>query len=143
MTDNARSRAWFRVAVIYFVIAVALGIVMGASGDHTLMAVHAHINLLGWVTMALFGLIGLAYPAITEGRVADFQFWLHNTGVPVMLVALTARLKGVDAAEPLIGIASIVVGIGVVLFAWLVLTRISARPVAAGRTRVSQNASVR
>ncbi|WP_431275776.1 hypothetical protein ACQ858_05630 [Variovorax ureilyticus] len=125
MTDNARSRAWFRVAVVYFVVAVALGIVMGASGDHTLMAVHAHINLLGWVTMALFGLIGLAYPAITEGRAAAWQFWLHNTGVPVMLVALTARLKGVEAAEPVIGIASVVVGIGVVLFAWLVLTRMA------------------
>ncbi|MGF6674372.1 hypothetical protein [Paraburkholderia tuberum] len=38
MTDNARSRAWFRVAVVYFAAAVALGIVMGASGDHTLTA---------------------------------------------------------------------------------------------------------
>lgn len=136
MTDNARSRAWFRVAVVYFVVAVALGIVMGASGDHTLMAVHAHINLLGWVTMALFGLIGLAYPAITEGRAAAWQFWLHNIGVPVMLVALTARLKGVEAAEPVIGIASVVVGIGVVLFAWLVLTRMAAPRSAASSAKL-------
>lgn len=136
MTDNARSRAWFRVAVVYFVVAVALGIVMGASGDHTLMAVHAHINLLGWVTMALFGLIGLAYPAITEGRAAEWQFWLHNTGVPVMLVALTARLKGVEAAEPVIGIASVIVGIGVVLFAWLVLTRMAGPRAAAASAKL-------
>lgn len=127
MTDNALSRAWFRVAAVYFVIAVALGIIMGVSGDHSLLAVHAHINLLGWVSMSLFGLIGLAYPAITQGRLAVWQFWLHNISVPVMLAALSARLKGVAGIEPLIGIASIVVGIAVALFAWLVLTRIAAR----------------
>lgn len=135
MTDNARSRAWLRAAVIYFVFAVALGIVMGASGDHTLMAVHAHLNLLGWVSMTLFALIGMARPSITEGPVATAQFWLHNTGVPVMLAALALRLKGYAAAEPVIGLASIIVGIGVALFAWLVLTRIGAQPaVSTGRS---------
>ena len=130
MTDNARSRAWFRVAVVYFAAAVALGIVMGASGDHTLIAVHAHLNLLGWVTMALFALIGMAHPAITEGAVATAQFWLHNIGVPVMLGALALRLKGYAAADAVIGLASVVVGIGVALFAWLVLTRVGAEPAA-------------
>lgn len=139
MTDNARSRAWFRVAVVYFVLAVALGIVMGASGDHTLTAVHAHLNLLGWVTMTLFALIGMAYPAITEGPVATGQFWLHNIGVPVMLGALALRLKGYTAVEPVIGLASVVVGVGVVLFAWLVLTRIGAQPAAStGRSTGAQ-----
>lgn len=128
MTDNARSRAWFRVAVVYLVAAVTLGIVMGASGDHTFTPVHAHLNLLGWVTMALFALVGRAHPAITEGPVATAQFWLHNIGVPVMLGALALRLKGYEAAEPLIGLASIIVGIGVALFAWLVLTRIGSHP---------------
>lgn len=123
MTHNTRSRAWLRMAVLYFAIAVALGIVMGASGDHSLTAVHAHLNLLGWVSMALFGLIGMAYPAVTEGRVAACQFWLHNTGVPVMLAALAARIKGMEAAEPLVGLASMVVGLGVLLFTWQVLTR--------------------
>jgi hypothetical protein len=133
MTDNARSRAWFRVGVVYFVLAVALGIVMGASGDHTLAAVHAHLNLLGWVTMALFALIGMAHPAITEGPVATAQFWLYNIGVPVMLGALAFRLKGYAAAEPVIGLASFIVGIGVALFAWMALTRIVARPASVGR----------
>jgi len=128
MTDNARSRAWFRVAVVYFAAAVALGIVMGATGDHTLAAVHAHLNLLGWVTMTLFALIGMAHPAITEGPVANAQFWLHNIGVPVMLVALALRLEGHTAAEPVIGLASVVVGLGAALFAWLVLTRVAAQP---------------
>ncbi|HJV75771.1 MAG TPA: DUF2871 family protein [Noviherbaspirillum sp.] len=124
MIANARSRAWLRVAVGYFVVAVALDIVMGASGDHSLSAVHAHLNLLGWVSMALFALIGMAHPAITKGRLATAQFWLYNIGVPVMLGALAFRQKGYAAAEPVIGAASV----GVALFAWLVLTRIDTLP---------------
>ena len=77
---------------------------------------HAHLNLLGWVSMA--------HPAVTQGPLATAQFWLHNTGVPVMLVALALRLKGHAAAEPVVGLASVVVGASVVLFAWLVLTRV-------------------
>ncbi|MFX8565709.1 hypothetical protein ABTL91_19100, partial [Acinetobacter baumannii] len=74
-------------------------------------------------------LIGMAHPAVTQGPVATAQFWLHNTGVPVMLVALALRLKGPAAAEPVIGLASVVVGVSVALFAWLVLTRLGARSV--------------
>lgn len=130
MTDNARSRAWFRMAVIYFVVAVSLGLVMGGTGDHSLLAVHAHLNLLGWVSMSLFGLIGMAYPTITQGRIANWQFWLHNIGTPMMLAALAAQIKGVGGVDPLLGIASVMVGIAAVLFAWLVLTRSTAQRVA-------------
>jgi len=110
MNHNPRSRAWLRLAAAYFAVGVMLGVAMGASGDHSLFPVHAHINLLGWVSMALFGLIGTVHPSINEGRVAAAQFWMHNIGVPVMLVALTLRIKGFQAAEPMVGVASIVVG---------------------------------
>lgn len=124
--DNPRARAWFRLAAVYFAGGVALGVAMGATGEHALFPVHAHVNLLGWVSMALFGLIGTLHPSINEGRCATAQFWMHNVGVPVMLGALALRIRGVAAAEPLVGLASIVVGGSVLLFAWLVFTRIGA-----------------
>jgi hypothetical protein len=127
MSHHPRSRAWFRLAAAYFAFGVLLGVAMGASGDHSLLPVHAHINLLGWVSMTLFGLIGCVHPSVSEGRVAAAQFWMHNAGVPVMLVALALRIRGVASAEPWIGVASIVVGCSVLLFAWLVFTRIGAR----------------
>jgi hypothetical protein len=124
MNHNSRSRTWFRLAAIYFAIGVVMGVAMGASGDHSLFAVHAHVNLLGWVSMALFGIICAAHPSITEGRVAAVQFWAYNVGVPVMLGALTLRLKGYPAVEPLIAGASILIGCSVLLFVWLVFSRI-------------------
>ncbi|NWL20145.1 hypothetical protein [Pseudomonas umsongensis] len=129
MNHTPRSRTWFRLAALYFAIGVMLGVTMGASGDHSLFAVHAHINLLGWVSMALFGIIGALHPSMTEGRAAAVQFWTYNLGVPVMLGALTLRLKGFASIEPLIGVASILIGVSVLLFAWLVFSRIG---VAAG-----------
>jgi hypothetical protein len=124
MNHNPRSRTWFQLAALYFAIGVMLGVAMGASGDHSLFAVHAHVNLLGWVSMALFGIIGTAYPSITEGRIAAAQFWTYNIGVPVMLGALTLRLKGFASVEPLIAAASLLIGCSVLLFAWLVFSRI-------------------
>ncbi|MBP0110273.1 MULTISPECIES: hypothetical protein [Bradyrhizobium] len=124
MTDNPCARAWLRLAAIYFAAGVILGVVMGASGDHSLFPLHAHINLLGWVSMALFGLTAKAYPSVATGRAAGAQFWMHNVGVPVMLGALLLKLWGIKAAEPVLGAASIVVGLSVLLFAWLVITRI-------------------
>jgi hypothetical protein len=129
MNHTPRSRTWFRLAALYFAIGVMLGVTMGASGDHSLFAVHAHINLLGWVSMALFGVIGALHPSMTEGRAAAVQFWTYNLGVPVMLGALTLRLKGFASIEPLIGVASILIGVSVLLFTWLVFSRIG---VAAG-----------
>ena len=124
MNHTPRSRTWFRLAALYFAIGVVLGVAMGASGDHSLFAVHAHVNLLGWVSMALFGLIGTAHPSITEGRAAAAQFWMYNVGVPMMLGALTLRLKGFPSVEPLIAVASILIGFSVLLFVWLVFSRV-------------------
>jgi hypothetical protein len=127
MNDNPCVRAWLRLASVYFAMGVILGVLMGATGDHSLFPLHAHINLLGWVSMALFGLVSAAYPSVSVGRLASAQFWMHNVGVPVMLGALMLKLKGVEAAEPVLGVASIVVALGVLVFAWLVFTRIGAK----------------
>jgi hypothetical protein len=130
MTASARSAAWLRIAVVYFVIGVTLGIVMGASGDHGMMPVHAHLNLLGWVSMTLFGLIGRAHPAVLEGRVAAIQFWLYNLSVPVLLSMLAALLRGHEALAPLLAVGSLVTGAAVLLFAYMVITRVKPAPAA-------------
>jgi hypothetical protein len=85
----------------------------------------------GWVSMTLFGLIGAVYPATTQGRVATVQFWVHNLGLPVLLVSLAARPKGHDVVGPLLGPASAVVGCGVLLFAYRVLVTLRALSIGA------------
>ena len=53
-----------RLAAVYLVIGVTMGIVMGTMHQFTLAPVHAHINLLGFVIVGLFVLVwgvALAY----------------------------------------------------------------------------------
>lgn len=108
---------WLRLAVVYFVIAVGMGIVMGISGDHALFPVHAHLNLLGWVSMALIGLIYERMPQIGRNPLAVIQFWLYNLGLPVQMIALGCKLRGMEHADPALGGGAVMVAVSVLLFA--------------------------
>ncbi|MEW8971067.1 cytochrome-c oxidase [Mesobacillus jeotgali] len=108
---------FFRIAAVYFVIAIILGIIMGIAHDFTLTSVHAHLNLLGWVSMALFGMIYHFYPEAGNSKLASTHFWLHNIGVPVMQggIALSILIGGVIFTVFAI-IASLLVVLGGILF---------------------------
>src|SRR5215467_6161089 len=111
------SARFLRTAVVYFVLAVAVGVYMGATQQLAQIPVHAHLNLLGWVSMALFGLIYHAYPAAATTALARWHFWIHQLGVPALMVAVWVVHAGNAAADPVAGVLSIIVGIGIVLFA--------------------------
>lgn len=115
------SRAWLapafiKVALVYFLLGVALGIYMGARPDFTLSGVHAHINLLGWVSLALAGAIYTLYPAAGRSRLALWHFWLANLALPIMMVSLAFFLLGRPGAGPALGISSVLMGLAVLLF---------------------------
>jgi len=119
---EASSRRWIVIALVYFVAAVSLGVVMGASHDFRLKTVHVHANLLGWVSMTLMGLVYRLYPSAAASRLAGWHFALYQSALPVMLGALAALMFGQPGAEPVVGIASVVMFAAVVCFAlavWL------------------------
>ncbi|MDQ6618296.1 MAG: cbb3-type cytochrome c oxidase subunit I [Pseudomonadota bacterium] len=90
---------------------------MGVTENFKLRPVHAHLNLLGWATVALAGLIYTVFPAAGESRLARIHFWLHNLSVPVMMGALWFFLLGNTSALPVLAAAEIVAACGVVVFA--------------------------
>jgi hypothetical protein len=119
---EATSRRWIVIALIYLVAAVSLGVVMGASHDFRLKTVHVHANLLGWVSMALMGLVYRLYPSAAASRLASWHFALYQLALPAMLGGLAALMLGQPGAEPVVGIASVVMLAAVICFAlavWL------------------------
>ena len=113
--------SWFiRLAVLYLICGITLGIGMAMTGDHNLHPVHAHLNLLGWVSMALFGLFYRAWPAASETMLAKAHFWLYVPAHLVQMVTLTMLYRGNAAMEPVLGIASIAVGVAILCFAIVV-----------------------
>ena len=111
-------KIWFlRLAAIYFVIGVSFGYAMSVTENFVLMPVHAHINLLGWVSMALFGLIYSAWPAAATTRLAKAHFTLYNIGLPIMMAGLAVFLEGTKQAGPVVGLGATLVVIGILCFA--------------------------
>jgi cbb3-type cytochrome oxidase subunit 1 len=108
---------FLKTAVVYFVLAIAVGVYMGATHQLAQVPVHAHLNLLGWVSMALFALIYHAHPAAGTTKLARWHFWIHQLGLPALMVAVWMVHAGNTAADPVAGVLSIFVAIGIVLFA--------------------------
>jgi hypothetical protein len=129
MSDNNQTSSsagiiWIKLAVIYLIVGVTLGIGMGAAHDFRLHAVHAHINLLGWATMVLVGLIYTVFPAAGNSKLAKIHFWLHNIAVPVMMITLTFLVLGNESVVPVLVIAEFVAAAGIIAFAINVFTNL-------------------
>ena len=106
-----------RIAVLYWIVAVCWGIYMGATEDFTDVAVHAHLNLLGWVSLGLCGIVYALAPHLAETGLAKVHFWLHNIGLPLLMLGVWLIHHGrPEIGGPLAGIFSIVMGVGILGF---------------------------
>ncbi|HEY8048662.1 MAG TPA: hypothetical protein VIE63_05765 [Ramlibacter sp.] len=110
------SNWYFRIAMLWILAGVILGNIMGASGDHSMFPLHAHINLLGWVTMSIFAFFYRLYPAAAATTLAKVQFWIFVPVHFVQMLLLYIVLRGNAGVEPALGAASVVVGIAFLLF---------------------------
>lgn len=106
-----------KISVVYFVIGVLIGMYMSIAEKFTFSSVHVHINLLGWMSLALAGLIYVAFPSAAETTLAKLHFWLHNIGLPVMMIALALLISGVAWAHIFVAIGGVLVVLGIILFA--------------------------
>jgi len=105
------------IATLYLVAALLMGFFMGVSEDHSLVSVHSHLGLLGWATMAITGIVYLLLPACARSRLAPAHFWLHNVGLPIMMIGLAVVAQFGDArAEPAIGVGSLLVVAALIVF---------------------------
>lgn len=117
---------FIKVSVVYFVIGVLLGMYMSIVHDYALTGVHAHVNLLGWASFALSGVIYWLFPEAGRSMLAKIHFWLHNIGLPLMMIGLTLLLSGMPSFEVMIPIGASLVVISVILFAVNALINIGA-----------------
>lgn len=92
--DYRLSNRFLRLAVVFALIGMCLGYYMGVTEQFVAAPVHAHINLLGWVSMALYGLFYRVQPGAALGRLPTVHFWVAVIGLLVFMPALTAKLLG-------------------------------------------------
>jgi len=116
---NASSLS-FKLAVLFVIAGMAMGIGMAATQDHSIMPAHAHLNLLGWVSLFLFGIYYERRPALDQSRLAFIQVVTWSIGTVVLTIAVAAIHLGYTAADPIAALASLIVLTAMVMFAYFV-----------------------
>jgi cbb3-type cytochrome oxidase subunit 1 len=107
---------WFIALASLFALAgMGYGIYMAASQDHTLSGAHAHNNLIGFVTMALYGVYYRLVPAAATTRLALVHFWLALIGAVTFGPGVAMAILG--QGELLITVSSFAVILAMLIFA--------------------------
>ena len=80
------------MSVVYLGIAAVMGIVMlGNQNMMSIKFVHSHLNMLGWVSMMIYGVGYHILPRfmgrpLYSNKIGEVQFYLSNLSLVVMLV---------------------------------------------------------
>ena len=117
----------FRLAVLFALIGIILGVYMAASHNHTLGQAHAHINLIGWVSLFLIGLFYERRPQLDKSAGARWQVIIYTIGAVVLNASLAALLLGNAGAEPAAAAGSFMMPGSMLWFGWLVFRNVYAR----------------
>ena len=64
------AQLFFKAAVVFLIVGIGMGLQMSISGVHNVTGAHAHANLLGWVTSAIFGGYYALNPAKARTKLA-------------------------------------------------------------------------
>jgi len=110
----------FRAAVLFVIVGMIWGIAMGISQDHSAMPAHAHLNLLGWVSLFLFGTYYHLHPSLNMNRLAKAQVWIWIAATIVLTIGVALVHSGRPAGDPIAAISSLVVLGDTILFCWMV-----------------------
>jgi len=108
------------IGALWLVVGMLLGIGMGAAHNFALAPLHAHINLIGFVSHAIFGMAYRHWPALKDSPLAPYQFWIFVIATPITLIGLYFTVMNGPELPTIIG--SIAVLIGAALFAVMIWT---------------------
>ena len=90
---------FFGSAVIYAVLGMTLGLVMGMTHDHSQMATHAHLLVIGGVSFAIYGFFYHLFPAAAASKLAAAHFWLAQAGLVTLITGLFLMFAGTSSAN--------------------------------------------
>lgn len=124
---------WFiRFALIYFILAILLGLHMSVTGPvYPWMPIHVHFNLLGWMSMMIYGVGYHILPRFSgvplwSDRLSYWQLWLANIGLVGMAAGWVVRSSGGNPMPLLL--FAFIEGVSMVFFALNMFKTIKAAP---------------
>lgn len=110
----------FRAAVLMAAVGMMWGLYMGITRDHSTFPAHAHLNLLGYVSLFLFGFYYRLHPALERSRLVIAQVWVWIGATVILTIGVGLVHSGHEAGDPVAAIGSILVLADMLLFCWIV-----------------------
>src|SRR5260221_10173371 len=110
--------AWFfGSAVVYGMLGVLLGNIMGESEDHSQLVTHAHLLLIGWVSFAIFGFFYHLFPGRAASALARVHFGLAQVSYLALILGLFLIFSGnTGPGEPIARGSSMAYLLSMILF---------------------------
>ena len=65
---------WIRIAALYLIFGISVGIFMSSTLALNWASAHAHVNLAGWATTGLIGVIYSVFPNAGNNRLGKIHF---------------------------------------------------------------------
>jgi hypothetical protein len=115
---------FFVAGVLFALTGMSLGTYMGTTQDFTFTPVHAHINLVGFVTLFLFGLYYRAEPSNAVGVLPEAQFLCAIAGGVLLPIGIIGAVTGRETMDlfvipgTLLTLTSMILFLAIVLRGW-------------------------
>lgn len=122
--------AFFMAASIYILIGVNWGLYMSITHEFVTAPAHAHLNLLGWVSMSLMGGFYALLGKDTPPWLVKTNFILMNVGVIGMITGLGlyfTQTATIEQLVPLITVGELAIISGFISFAAAVFLSLKLR----------------
>ena len=142
-------RTFIKASLVWLALGVSLGVAMAAIPAWVVhRPAHMHMNLLGFVTMMIFGVAYHVIPRFSGNplhspRLATMHWWLSNAGLALMVVGFTMRAIVGRAGVPVLAAGGVLSALGAYTFVYLIWRTVdgtSALRAAQARVRASQGA---
>ncbi|MGR3322819.1 MAG: hypothetical protein ACU0DK_12905 [Pseudooceanicola sp.] len=117
---NGIALLFLAAGVLCALIGMAWGIQMSATGNHLLSPAHAHLNLLGWVSLAVFAIYYHVVPAAAQSLLAKVHLVLALAGVALIVPGIVSAIQ--HTGETMAKLGSVLTILSMAVFLVVILT---------------------
>lgn len=105
---------------LYAVAGMMLGLYMHLTAWKRPVPFHGHLDSLGWLSLAVVGIVCHIFPRVRQHKLAVLQFILMQGGTFLLLGGLPVVMLGITNVFVTIG--AFMAPLGFVVFAWILVT---------------------
>ncbi|MBO6824663.1 MAG: hypothetical protein JJ879_00565 [Sneathiella sp.] len=115
---NKVPASFYMMGTLFAICGMIWGIYMSATHDHILSPAHGHLNLIGFVTMFIFGTYYALTPSAANSNLAKIHLGLAVLSVVTITPGIAFALTG--QTEVLAKIGSLLTLLAMLLFGFII-----------------------